>query len=118
MTGRAPGRPWAAAGGVPPLVAGVAGGGLHPARRCRSGRASDAADRTGGARPGDSARAGPLLLVVDPETNPPTLSAYDAAAPHRPPRWRVTVPPASGWSAEAAGDLLLLAERDPARGRG
>ncbi|MBQ0991146.1 hypothetical protein KBX08_13730, partial [Micromonospora sp. H61] len=33
--------------------------------------------------------AGPLLLVVDPEPNPPTLSAYDSAAPDGPPRWRV-----------------------------
>ncbi|WCN78636.1 PQQ-binding-like beta-propeller repeat protein [Micromonospora sp. LH3U1] len=60
--------------------------------------------------------SGPLLLVVDPGTNPPTLSAYDAAAPHRPARWQVTMPPASGWSAEAAGDLLLVAERDQVRG--
>ncbi|WP_405432731.1 hypothetical protein [Micromonospora sp. NBC_00617] len=55
--------------------------------------------------------AGPLLLVVDP----PTLSAYDVAAPYRAPRWRVAVPPAAGWSAEAAGDVLLLTERDQAR---
>ncbi|MEO3771064.1 PQQ-binding-like beta-propeller repeat protein [Micromonospora sp. B9E7] len=60
--------------------------------------------------------AGPLLLVVDPDTNPPTLSAYDVAAPQRPARWRVTVPPAAGWSAEIAGDLLLLVERDQIRG--
>ncbi|RAN96123.1 hypothetical protein ONO23_03280 [Micromonospora noduli] len=60
--------------------------------------------------------AGPLLLVVDPEPNPPTLSAYDSAAPDGPPRWRVTVPPAAGWSAEVAGDLLLLVERDQALG--
>ncbi|RAO10547.1 hypothetical protein MED15_05764 [Micromonospora noduli] len=60
--------------------------------------------------------AGPLLLVVDPEPNPPTLSAYDSAAPAGPPRWRVTVPPAAGWSAEVAGDLLLLVERDQALG--
>ncbi|RQX13480.1 hypothetical protein DDE19_25690 [Micromonospora ureilytica] len=60
--------------------------------------------------------AGPLLLVVDPDSNPPTLSAYDAAAPDGPPRWRVTVPPAAGWFAEVAGDLLLLVERDQARG--
>nr|WTA64494.1 PQQ-binding-like beta-propeller repeat protein [Micromonospora sp. NBC_00855] len=60
--------------------------------------------------------AGPLLLVVDPDPNPPTLSAYDWAAPDGPPRWRVTVPPAAGWSAEVAGDLLLLVERDQARG--
>ena len=32
--------------------------------------------RAGAARPGDGAPgAGPLLLVVDPEPNPPTLSA-------------------------------------------
>ncbi|MEV4385681.1 hypothetical protein AB0J68_08105 [Micromonospora sp. NPDC049580] len=55
--------------------------------------------------------AGPLLLVVDP----PTLSAYDVAAPHRAPPWRVAVPPAAGWSAEAAGDVLLLTERDQVR---
>ncbi|MCG5471229.1 hypothetical protein LADH09A_005213 [Micromonospora sp. LAH09] len=60
--------------------------------------------------------AGPLLLVVDPGATPPTLRAYDVAAPHRPARWQVTVPPASGWSAEAAGDLLLLVERDQVRG--
>ncbi|WP_410817919.1 PQQ-binding-like beta-propeller repeat protein [Micromonospora sp. 050-3] len=60
--------------------------------------------------------AGPLLLVVDPDPNPPTLSAYDSAAPNGPPRWRVTVPPAAGWSAEVAGDLLLLVERDQALG--
>ncbi|MFI6783111.1 PQQ-binding-like beta-propeller repeat protein [Micromonospora sp. NPDC050276] len=60
--------------------------------------------------------AGPLLLVVDAGTNPPTLSAYDSTAPDGPPRWRVTVPPAAGWSAEAAGDLLLLVERDQTRG--
>ncbi|WP_328416659.1 PQQ-like beta-propeller repeat protein [Micromonospora sp. NBC_00389] len=56
--------------------------------------------------------AGPLLLVVDAGTDPPALSAYDAAVPHRPARWRVTVPPATRWSAEAADDLLLLTERD------
>ncbi|MET8087542.1 hypothetical protein [Micromonospora sp. NPDC005237] len=55
--------------------------------------------------------AGPLLLVVDP----PTLSAYDVAAPYRAPRWRVAVPPAAGWSAEAAGDVLLFTERDQVR---
>ncbi|WP_410809245.1 PQQ-binding-like beta-propeller repeat protein [Micromonospora sp. 067-2] len=60
--------------------------------------------------------AGPLLMVVDPDPNPPTLSAYDSAAPDGPPRWRVTVPPAAGWSAEVVGDLLLLVERDQARG--
>ncbi|MDG4781434.1 PQQ-binding-like beta-propeller repeat protein [Micromonospora sp. WMMD961] len=60
--------------------------------------------------------AGPLLLVVDPDSNPPTLSAYDPAAPDGPPRWRVTVPPAAGWYAEVAGDLLLLVERDQVRG--
>ncbi|MET7669352.1 hypothetical protein [Micromonospora luteifusca] len=60
--------------------------------------------------------AGPLLLVVDPDSNPPTLSAYDAAAPRRPARWRVAVPPASGWSAETVGDLLLVVERDQVRG--
>ncbi|MFI6237553.1 PQQ-binding-like beta-propeller repeat protein [Micromonospora sp. NPDC050784] len=60
--------------------------------------------------------AGPLLLVVDPDPTPPTLSAYDSAAPAGPPRWQVPVPPASGWSAEVAGDLLLLVERDQARG--
>ena len=60
--------------------------------------------------------AGPLLLIVDPGTNPPTLSAYDSAAPHGPAQWQVTVPPAAGWSAEVAGDLLLLVERDQARG--
>ncbi|MGC4814353.1 PQQ-binding-like beta-propeller repeat protein [Micromonospora sp. DT228] len=60
--------------------------------------------------------AGPLLLVVDPGSNPPTVSAYDSAAPDGPPRWRVTVPPAAGWFAEVAGDLLLLVERDQARG--
>ncbi|MEU7754428.1 PQQ-binding-like beta-propeller repeat protein [Micromonospora sp. NPDC049171] len=60
--------------------------------------------------------AGPLLLVVDPGTNPPTLSAYDSAAPNGPPRWRVTVPSAAGWFAEAAGELLLLVERDQTRG--
>ncbi|MEU8156152.1 PQQ-binding-like beta-propeller repeat protein [Micromonospora sp. NPDC048986] len=60
--------------------------------------------------------AGPLLLVVDPEPNPPTLSAYDSAAPDGPARWRVVVPPAAGWSAEVAGDLLLLVERDQALG--
>ncbi|PYC65687.1 hypothetical protein C7C45_27820 [Micromonospora arborensis] len=60
--------------------------------------------------------AGPLLLVVDPGPNPPTLSAYDAAAPHRPARWRVAVSPASGWSAETVGDLLLVVERDQVRG--
>ncbi|MEU8220629.1 PQQ-binding-like beta-propeller repeat protein [Micromonospora taraxaci] len=60
--------------------------------------------------------AGPLLLVVDPDQSPPTLSAYDPAAPGGPPRWRVTVPPAAGWSAEVAGDLLLLVERDQTRG--
>ncbi|MEU1588063.1 PQQ-binding-like beta-propeller repeat protein [Micromonospora sp. NPDC005710] len=60
--------------------------------------------------------AGPLLLVVDPDPSPPTLSAYDAAAPDGPPRWRVTVPPAAGWFAEVAGDLLLLVERDQVRG--
>ncbi|MEU7799721.1 hypothetical protein AB0B10_10655 [Micromonospora arborensis] len=59
--------------------------------------------------------AGPLLLVVDPGPNPPTLSAYDAAAPQRPARWRVTVSPASGWSAETVGDLLLVVERDQVR---
>ncbi|RLP98224.1 PQQ-binding-like beta-propeller repeat protein [Micromonospora sp. CV4] len=59
--------------------------------------------------------AGPLLLVVDPGGGAPTLSAYDAATPHRPARWRVTVPPATGWSAEAAGDLLLVVERDQLR---
>ncbi|MEH1168488.1 PQQ-binding-like beta-propeller repeat protein [Micromonospora sp. CPCC 205539] len=59
--------------------------------------------------------AGPLLLVVDPGTDPPTVSAYDVAAPGRPARWRVAVPPAVGWSAEAAGDLLLITERDQVR---
>ncbi|WP_433320234.1 PQQ-binding-like beta-propeller repeat protein [Micromonospora sp. CA-269861] len=60
--------------------------------------------------------AGPLLLVVDPDSSPPTLSAYDPAALGGPPRWRVSVPPAAGWSAEVAGDLLLLVERDQGRG--
>ncbi|MFG2049665.1 PQQ-binding-like beta-propeller repeat protein [Micromonospora sp. NPDC048935] len=60
--------------------------------------------------------AGPLLLVVDPGTNPPTLSAYNSGAPNGPPRWRVTVPSAAGWFAEAAGELLLLVERDQTRG--
>ncbi|MBQ1031639.1 PQQ-binding-like beta-propeller repeat protein [Micromonospora sp. C97] len=60
--------------------------------------------------------AGPLLLVVGPDQSPPTLSAYDSAAPGGPPRWRVTVPPAAGWSAEVVGDLLLLVERDQTRG--
>ncbi|MCO1593582.1 PQQ-like beta-propeller repeat protein [Micromonospora sp. RHAY321] len=59
--------------------------------------------------------AGPLLLVVDPGTDPPALSAYDATAPHRSARWRVTLPPATGWSADATGDLLLLTERDQVR---
>ncbi|MGW3897506.1 hypothetical protein ACWD6L_20175 [Micromonospora profundi] len=59
--------------------------------------------------------AGELLLVVDPDAGPPTVSAYDATAPHRPPRWRVAVPDAAGWSAQAAGDVLLLTERDQAR---
>ncbi|MDG4810110.1 hypothetical protein O7634_25440 [Micromonospora sp. WMMD1120] len=60
--------------------------------------------------------AGPLLLVVDPDTNPPMVSAYDSSAPQRAPRWRVAVAPAAGWSAEIAGDLLLLVERDQIRG--
>ncbi|GGO29075.1 outer membrane protein assembly factor BamB family protein [Micromonospora parathelypteridis] len=60
--------------------------------------------------------AGRLLLVVDPDTNPPTLSAYDADAPHHPARWRVAVPRAFGWSAEAVGDVLLVVERDQVRG--
>ncbi|MEU5906672.1 PQQ-binding-like beta-propeller repeat protein [Micromonospora sp. NPDC047527] len=59
--------------------------------------------------------AGPLLLVVDRDASPPTVSAYDAAAPHRPARWRVAVAPAASWSAQAAGDVLLLAERDQTR---
>ncbi|MEV4657396.1 PQQ-binding-like beta-propeller repeat protein [Micromonospora sp. NPDC049301] len=73
--------------------------------------------RPGPALPGRATllSAGPLLLVVDPGSDPPTLSAYDAAAPHRPARWRVAVPPATGWSAEAAGDLLLVVERDQVR---
>ncbi|WBB68730.1 PQQ-binding-like beta-propeller repeat protein [Micromonospora sp. WMMD812] len=58
--------------------------------------------------------AGPLLLVADPGAAPPTLSAYDPAAPER-ARWRVDLPPAAGWSAEPAGDLVLVTERDPVR---
>ncbi|MFF5175665.1 hypothetical protein ACFY3U_23980 [Micromonospora sp. NPDC000089] len=52
------------------------------------------------------------LLVVDPATAPPTMSAYDVTAPDGPPRWRHRVAPAGGWVAEAAGDLLLIGERD------
>lgn len=51
--------------------------------------------------------AGDSLLVVDP----PELAAYDAAAPGRPPRWRVRIPDAAGWSTEAVAGLLLLTER-------
>ncbi|MFF0155047.1 hypothetical protein [Micromonospora sp. NPDC005203] len=60
--------------------------------------------------------AGPLLLVVDPGPDPPTMTAYDAAAPRNPARWRVAVPPGSGWSAETVGDVVLVAERDQVRG--
>ncbi|KAB1935154.1 hypothetical protein F8271_22145 [Micromonospora sp. ALFpr18c] len=59
--------------------------------------------------------AGPLLLLVDPGADPPTLSAYDTAASYRTPRWRVGMSPATGWSAETAGDLLLITERDQLR---
>ncbi|MFC3502919.1 PQQ-binding-like beta-propeller repeat protein [Micromonospora krabiensis] len=60
--------------------------------------------------------AGSLLLVVDAGVDPPTLAAYDLAEPGRGPRWRVTVPPAAGWSAERLGELVLVTERDPVRG--
>ncbi|MGN9811687.1 outer membrane protein assembly factor BamB family protein [Micromonospora sp. BQ11] len=55
--------------------------------------------------------AGEALLVVEP----PRLSAYDATAPGGPPRWRVDVGGATGWAAEAAGDLVLVHERDQLR---
>ncbi|MEV1331382.1 hypothetical protein AB0J20_17605 [Micromonospora costi] len=59
--------------------------------------------------------AGTLVLTVDPDADPPVLTAYDADAPRLPARWRVPVTPAAGWSAEPAGELLLVAERDPVR---
>ncbi|GAB3935285.1 PQQ-binding-like beta-propeller repeat protein [Micromonospora vulcania] len=90
------------------LVCALLGGAAAPARL---------PGLVGPALPGRAAllSAGALLVVADPGTDPPTLTAYEATAPRRPPRWRVTVPPAAGWSAQAAGDLLLVTERDQVR---
>ncbi|WP_158609936.1 outer membrane protein assembly factor BamB family protein [Micromonospora musae] len=58
---------------------------------------------------------GASLLVVEPGADRPSMTAYDPATPNGPPRWRVSVPPAAGWSAEPAGGLLLVTERDATR---